>query len=48
MFAFKQMANYIQTKFYQTLGIGIGIGIEMWIQILRTWMKRQIGLLDKG
>ena len=39
MFAFKQMANYIQTKFYQTLGIGI----EMW-----TWMKRQIGLLDKG
>ena len=46
MFAFKQMANYIQTKFYQTLGIGIGI--EMWIQILRTWMKRQIGLLDKG
>lgn len=46
MFAFKQMANYIQTKFYQALGIGIGI--EMWIQILRTWMKRQIGLLDKG
>lgn len=44
MFAFKQMANYIQTKFYQTLGIGI----EMWIQILRAWMKRQIGLLDKG
>lgn len=44
MFAFKQMANYIQTKFYQALGIGI----EMWIQILRTWMKRQIGLLDKG